>query len=117
GLPGITRVAGMRGTTGWMRVAALIIVVGIAAALTGCRSGGRESRSKPAPAPASPAEPAVVTFDTPDGFVADDEYMIVVRLYPVFAAQWRRPAEVRGLDVIAVVSYVMDRDVSTATEG
>jgi hypothetical protein len=66
------------------------------------------------PAASPPATPVVVTFTTPDGFVATSAYTILVPLTPHHDTQWRVPSgSPAGLDVLFVNSYVLDRGVDT----
>jgi hypothetical protein len=48
--------------------------------------------------------------------VPDGGYQILVPLYTGGVSEWRRPADARGLDVIGVTSYLMDDDVTEASD-
>ncbi|MEO3744078.1 hypothetical protein [Plantactinospora sp. B5E13] len=80
-------------------------------ALLGC-SAGRSGPPEPPAEPTTPSEPVPVEFDVPSGFTDTDDYRIAVPLHPVRTTRWVVPAGTRGLDVIAVTSYLLDADVS-----
>lgn len=91
------------------------ILVAILALLVGC-SAGRSGTSEPPAGPTTPSEPVPVEFDVPSGFTDTDDYRIAVPLHPVRTTRWVVPAGTRGLDVIAVTSYLLDADVSVEPE-
>lgn len=85
-------------------VAGLIVLV----ALAGCQQRGGHPVATP-----TPVKPVTVEFDMPDGFTRVTNYAVAAPLYPVRETQWIVPSGAEGgLDVIAITSYVLDRDVS-----
>jgi hypothetical protein len=77
--------------------------------------GCRPSNPTVAASPNEPArQPAAVTFDTPSGFSATEDYAILVPLLPARVTQFLAPTGMRSLDVIVVNSYVLDADLSEA---
>jgi hypothetical protein len=99
-----------RGTA--LPVLALLAVLAVA----GCGRAPHPTRSA---APSPPVTPIVVTFTTPDGFVAAHDYTILAPLTPHHDTQWRVPGSAAGtgLDVLFVNSYVLDRGVGGESDG
>jgi len=65
----------------------------------------------------SAAQPTKVTFERPAGFADSQDYHVVVPLYPNGVSQWIVPDGGQGgLDVIGITSYLLDRDVSGASD-
>ncbi len=95
---------------------AFVVVVAMAGALAGCRQAPLDP-SFPASAPV-PAPPTVARVDylVPEGFVETYIYQTGNHLYPLPTVEHLIPAEAvddyTNLDVIGVVSYLMDVDVS-----
>jgi len=65
----------------------------------------------------SAAQPTKVTFDRPAGYADSQDYHVVVPLYSNGVSQWIVPDGGQGgLDVIGITSYLLDRDVSGASD-
>jgi hypothetical protein len=91
----------------------LLLLVAVFALLAGC---SKPASSANPPGAKLPHNPVPVTFDTPTGFAKTTAYRLVAPLHPVRDTQWVVPEGTAGLDVIAVTSYVLDEDVSAASD-
>src|SRR5688500_16032961 len=66
---------------------AAVALLVAALALGGCGTPRPRVADRPASQPTQPTRPASVVFDTPEGFVADLDYRILVPLHPVRESQ------------------------------
>jgi hypothetical protein len=96
---------------------AIVAVVAIAGTLTGCRQAPLDPGFR-TPATDEPEPPTVARVDyvVPNGFVETYIYQTGNHLYPIPTVEHLIPAEAvddyTNLDVIGVMSYLMDIDVS-----
>ncbi len=101
-----------------MLCAAVLLTLG---ALSGCRQSPIDPGFRvPSPDETTPPAPARVDFTVPAGFVEAYNYQTGNDLHPVPYATFLIPigadTDLNNLDVLSVVSYLMDTDVMGASD-
>jgi hypothetical protein len=94
-----------------------VVLVLLLGALAGCRQAPADPGfPTPAPGREVPATPAQVTYEIPAGFIETDDYRPGQLYFPAPALKFLIPTDALGqfgnLEVITVISYLMDIDVS-----
>jgi hypothetical protein len=99
----------------------LVAVVVVGGVLSGCRQAPLDPGFR-TPSASEPVPPTVARVDylVPDGFVETYVYGTANHLYPVPTVEYLIPVDAvddfANLDVISVLSYIMDIDVSEWSE-